>query len=404
MTETHRTEAQEAALQALRRADPCLWFNPHRSADIPAAMRAGDRHISLHDTQAAADRFRRFAGLMARLFPELEAAGGIIESPLVEAGALPEAIGLEPGCGRLWIKADHGLPVAGSIKARGGIHEVLEFAEALALREGLLSAGQDCRVLAEPAAREVFGRHQVAVGSTGNLGLSIGVAASALGFRAAVHMSADAKEWKKERLRRRGVEVVEHTGDYERAVAAGRSQAQADPFSHFVDDERSLSLLLGYSAAALHLRGQLAEQGIAVDAAHPLFVYLPCGVGERRRASPSGCDNCSGRMCTAFLPSRCNRRASWCRWPRRPARTRPYTTSASQTAPRPTAWQYRGRRCWRPGSCSPCCRASLPSATTLCSSISCGCWMPRASVSNPPPRQASAGLAGSRVRMPAATG
>ncbi|ABM33000.1 hypothetical protein C8E08_4662 [Paracidovorax citrulli] len=66
-------DAQEAAMQALRRAEPCLWFNPQRSADIPATMHAEGRHISLHDTQAASDRFRRFGGLLARLFPELEA-------------------------------------------------------------------------------------------------------------------------------------------------------------------------------------------------------------------------------------------------------------------------------------------------------------------------------------------
>ncbi|MDA8520844.1 D-serine ammonia-lyase [Acidovorax sp. NCPPB 4044] len=284
MTETLSSPATRLLLDAavdsaLRRAEPCLWLNPRRRSETPDALEAEGWRISLHDTHAAAARFGRFAGLLAELFPELQASGGAIESPLLPVDALGAALGLGTQQGRLWIKADHGLPVAGSIKARGGIHEVLEFAEALALREGLVVPGADYRCLAHPEARAVFAKYQVAVGSTGNLGLSIGVAASALGLRAAVHMSADAKAWKKERLRRRGVEVVEHSGDYERAVAAGRSQAASDPYCHFVDDERSLSLLLGYSAAALTLRGQLAGQGIAVDAEHPLFVYLPCGVG-----------------------------------------------------------------------------------------------------------------------------
>ncbi|MBS0392734.1 MAG: D-serine ammonia-lyase [Proteobacteria bacterium] len=264
----------------LRQAQPCLWLNPQRQTALPTALPIAGGRIGLADTQAAAARLARFAPLLARLFPELEASGGVIESPLLPASGLPQTLGLAPGC--LRIKADHLLPVAGSIKARGGMHEVLEFAESLALRHGLVTpqSGPDAyRALADPTARALFARYTVAVGSTGNLGLSIGVAASALGFRAVVHMSADAKEWKKERLRRRGVQVVEHVGDYEAAVAAGRAQAAGDPYSHFVDDERSLSLLLGYSAAALHLHGQLQQAGIAVDAAHPLFVYLPCGVG-----------------------------------------------------------------------------------------------------------------------------
>lgn len=270
----------------------------------------GDTRLGLAEMQAAQDRFTRFAPLLALLFPELAATQGRIESALLPVPAMQAALGLPLAQGRLWVKADHSLPVAGSIKARGGFHEVLELTERLALQHGLLpqiapspalrlaprgGASQlgaarrllesaDYRALASPAARATLGRHQVAVGSTGNLGLAIGVLAAVLGFRAVVHMSVDAKAWKKERLRHSGVEVVEHAGDYEQAVATGRERAQADPLCHFVDDERSLSLFLGYSAAALHLRDQLAAQGVVVDAGHPLLVYLPCGVG----GAPSG--------------------------------------------------------------------------------------------------------------------
>jgi D-serine dehydratase len=287
--------AQSDILRSLRTAHPLLWVRPD-------AVRAVDGStFTLDHARQARARFERFAPLLAQLFPELAQAAGAIESPLLRVGAMQESLGLPEYLGRLWIKADHDLPVAGSIKARGGMHEILEFAESLALREGLLQPGQDYRVLAGPQAQACFARHRVAVGSTGNLGLAIGVVASALGFRASVHMSADAKEWKKARLRARGVAVVEHAGDYETAVAAGRSRMQADPNGYFVDDERSSSLFLGYAAAALHLRDQLRTADIAVDAAHPLFVYLPCGVGGAPGGIAFGLKEIFGRDVHCFF-------------------------------------------------------------------------------------------------------
>jgi D-serine dehydratase len=100
-----------------------------------------------------------------------------------------------------------------------------------------------------------------------------------MGFQTVVHMSHDAKAWKKQRLETLGVSVIEHRSDYGSAVAAARESAQALPHAHFIDDERSPDLFFGYSAAAARMAEQLTERNIVVDADRPLCVYLPCGVG-----------------------------------------------------------------------------------------------------------------------------
>ena len=169
--------------------------------------------------------------------------------------------------------------MAGSVKARGGIYGVLFLAERLALEKGFLPRGDDLRTLGRPRVRDFFHGHTVAVGSTGNLGLSIGITAAALGFKAVVHVSREAKQWKKEQLRSRRVTVVEHAADYSAAVAAGREAARSDPDTYFVDDEDSRALFTGYSVAGLRLKDQLVRADIRVDRDHPLLVYLPCGVG-----------------------------------------------------------------------------------------------------------------------------
>ena len=269
----------DPALAKLKRAQPHLWCNPHLQ---PAREALTGLALTREDVQAAEARWQRFAPLLAELFPELCATQGVIESSLLNLPKMQHVLetGYNAGIGgTLWAKADHDLPVAGSIKARGGIYEVLCLAETLALKAGLITTADSYTQFNNTRIREYLSRFTVSVGSTGNLGLSVGIISSALGFQAVVHMSAEAAEWKKRLLREKGAQVVEHQADYTAALAAGRQQAANDSKIYFVDDENSPTLFLGYSCAALRLRQQLEDAGITIDVQRPLFVYLPCGSG-----------------------------------------------------------------------------------------------------------------------------
>lgn len=255
------------------------WCNPDKE---PCAVALAACELTLDDVLDAERRLRRFAPFFMRAFPETAATAGIIESPIREIPAMKAALEAYTGeelPGRFLMKLDSHLPISGSIKARGGIYEVLHTAEDIALREGLITLEDDYARFAEPEMRAALSRYSVCVGSTGNLGLSIGIISACLGFKVTVHMSEDARTWKKNLLRSRGVTVIEHGADYSVAVARGREEARDDPYCHFVDDENSRTLFLGYAVAALRLKEQLKDAGIVVDAAHPLIAYLPCGVG-----------------------------------------------------------------------------------------------------------------------------
>nr|WP_314316482.1 D-serine ammonia-lyase [Kocuria rhizophila] len=346
----------------LAREEPLTWWNP-AATDAAQGLAASGVDPAIVDDAAA--RLERFRPWIAATFPDTAAAGGLIESPLQEASAWQDAAGVRSG--RVLLKRDDILPVSGSVKARGGVHEVLQYAESLAVAHGLLpdpgpttgwdstadadstlgpgpmknpgpdsdagaglapvvapalpvhrpssggaaapglSAGVavgaadgpdeaartgaarptdgtasrtvDCTAFSSAPLRALMAEHRVVVGSTGNLGLSIGIISAALGLQATVHMSTHAQQWKKDLLRSRGVEVVEHSTDYTQAVAASRRAAEHDDAVHFVDDEHSLSLFAGYAVAGARVARQLADQGIAVDQDHPLYVYLPCGIG-----------------------------------------------------------------------------------------------------------------------------
>lgn len=204
---------------------------------------------AVHEASA---RFDRFAPWVADHFPET--GDGTIESelaPVPETQDFMSRLMESDLPGQLWVKRDDSLPISGSIKARGGVHEVFRLAE-----------------------EQRYGRLSVA--STGNLALSIGTVGPLLGFDTEVHMSADAKQWKKDLLRSRGATVVEHRGLFTETVAAARESA-GDAF--FIDDENSLGLFTGYAVAGQRLKEQFAAAGQTFTRENPLFVYLPCGVG-----------------------------------------------------------------------------------------------------------------------------
>ncbi|HGY2355662.1 TPA: D-serine ammonia-lyase [Citrobacter farmeri] len=255
------------------------WFNPGTISLAEGLPYVG---LTEEDVKGAHARLARFAPYLAKAFPETAATGGIIESEVVAIPAMQQRLEKQYGqkiSGELLLKKDSHLPISGSIKARGGIYEVLTHAEKLAREAGMLTPEDDYSVLLSPEFKAFFSQYSIAVGSTGNLGLSIGIMSARIGFNVTVHMSADARAWKKAKLRSHGVTVVEYEEDYGVAVEQGRKAAESDPNCFFIDDENSRTLFLGYAVAGQRLKAQFEQQGRVVDADHPLFVYLPCGVG-----------------------------------------------------------------------------------------------------------------------------
>lgn len=266
-------------IEKMKSAKEVVWINPDK---IPFSEAEDKLLLGKDDIRDASKRWKRFAPFLMKAFPETEASGGIIESLLVEIHNMKSVINREYHSnlkGRLLLKKDSHLAVAGSVKARGGIYEVLKHTEALALQNGILKENESYERLADDSSKAFFQNYTIQVGSTGNLGLSIGIISAVIGYHVVVHMSADAKQWKKDLLRGYGVDVREYEGDYGEAVKKGRALSDRDVTSYFVDDENSKDLFLGYAVAGERLQKQLEEKNLVVDDAHPLFVYLPCGVG-----------------------------------------------------------------------------------------------------------------------------
>ncbi|WGF93130.1 D-serine ammonia-lyase [Aequorivita marisscotiae] len=269
-------------LKDIMNLKPVVWLNPNRkpSSEMPSFP------IKKEDMDAAEQLWKRFAPFFVNAFPTTAKTNGVLESPLMEIQNMKSLLNQENTKieAHYFLKCDNALPIAGSIKARGGFFEVLHYAEKLALKAGILKKGDNYADFTTDKYKTFFNKYKIGVGSTGNLGLSIGIISAKLGFQVTVYVSADAKIWKKDLLRSKGVEVIEFNGDFSEAILAGRQKTNADPMAYFVDDENSYELFLGYTVGALRLAKQLEEANIKVDAEHPLFVYSPCGVG----GSPGG--------------------------------------------------------------------------------------------------------------------
>lgn len=272
-------KVQYPFLNKLISMEEILWLNPNMEKFQTGIKKSP---LTQEDVRDAEERLKRFAPYIAKVFPDTKKMNGIIESPLVRIPSMKQSLEQhyqQSILGELLLKCDSHLPISGSIKARGGIYEVLKHAEELALQNQLLTMQDDYSILDSDRFRAFFSQYSIAVGSTGNLGLSIGIMSAKLGFNVTVHMSADAKQWKKDLLRSKNVHVIEYEADYSKAVEEGRIQADKEPTCYFVDDENSHDLFLGYAVAASRLQRQLEELEITIDENHPLFVYLPCGVG-----------------------------------------------------------------------------------------------------------------------------
>lgn len=288
----------EPILQDVKNEKETVWINKKKKSGQEVW---NNFPFDENDIKDAEDRLKRFAPLLMEYFDDTKATNGIIESPLKKIPNMEKVLNEKTSLeGNLYLKMDSHLAVAGSIKARGGIYEVLYHAEKLAMDAGMLKEDDDYRILASDEFREFFSKHTIQVGSTGNLGLSIGISSATLGFKVIVHMSNDAKQWKKDLLRSKGAEVVEYDGDFTKAVELGRKKSDEDPNSYFVDDENSSTLFLGYAVAANRIKKQIEDQGIKVDKDHPAFFYLPCGVGGSPGGVSFGLKKVFGDSCHIF--------------------------------------------------------------------------------------------------------
>lgn len=148
---------QAAFCGAIGRGEEIFWVNPEKKPyrEVEASL-----PFSAAQIEDAEARLARFAPFLELKFPETIKTHGLIESALREIPGMHEWL-CEPcpeaPTGKLLLKMDSHLAAAGSVKARGGIYEILHHAETLALEHGMLQPGESYARFADPDFRAFFG-------------------------------------------------------------------------------------------------------------------------------------------------------------------------------------------------------------------------------------------------------
>lgn len=111
------------------------WLNPDKQP-FEQAKAACPRHGGHRGCRCA---LGALCPVPVQGLPETAESHGIIESAVRPIPAMQKVLEETSDtaiAGQVWIKLDSHLPISGSIKARGGIYEVLKTAEDIASRAG----------------------------------------------------------------------------------------------------------------------------------------------------------------------------------------------------------------------------------------------------------------------------
>ena len=113
-------------VEKIANANEITWINPKWEN-----WNTTKEHLEVSEEEIsdAEKRLERFAPFIMKCFPETVSSNGMIESELTEIPRMQEYLKKNYHTeipGKLFLKKDSHLAVAGSIKARGGIYEVLK--------------------------------------------------------------------------------------------------------------------------------------------------------------------------------------------------------------------------------------------------------------------------------------